>query len=139
MKVFFREYTVPEAVLPQFQMLMELARSRKQSADVGKILTCNRESNGQNKDFVRLVQGATEVCGTRSVDDINPQELRNHETDGSIGAEGCKTGTIAEEPLFCGESVEEQVLEAEGRIAQETVSMEGDEPSGSQEVGAARG
>lgn len=65
--------SIPEAVLPQFQMLMELVRLRKQFVDVGNHLAGNRENTGQDKKFMRQVQeGATKVCGTGSVDDVYP-------------------------------------------------------------------
>lgn len=58
---------------------------------------------------------------------------------GVVAAEGCKTRATVEESLFSGDSIEEQILEAEGGIAQETGGMKINAPSRSQEVSAARG
>lgn len=122
MKVGTFSVSIPEAINPELRMLMELARSREQDVDVGN-LASNRQINGQDKDFIRQVQeGATAVFGTGSIDNANPQEVHD-ETDrrtGAEGAEGCKDGPTIEKPFFCGDSVEKQILEAEGRIAQKT-------------------
>lgn len=42
--------SVPAAVMPQFQLLMELAQLGKHDADVAKILADNLESTIQNHD-----------------------------------------------------------------------------------------
>lgn len=57
--------SVPEAVMPQFQIWIKLAQLRKQGADVAKISWGEHESRVQVKEYVRQVQeGKTEVCGT---------------------------------------------------------------------------
>lgn len=70
--------SVPEAVMPPIKMLLELARLRKDGADVGRFWAGNRESNAHDKDLMRQEQERTaEVYGTGSVDDINPQGVHN--------------------------------------------------------------
>lgn len=77
------------------------------------------------------------ICGIGSVNDVSPQEIHS-EASRSIGVEVFKTCTTVAEPLFCGSRVEEQILGAAARVAQEIVGMESDKRSGSQEVRAAR-
>lgn len=113
--------SVREAVMSQFQMLMELAQLGKQDVDVGKHLAGNRQGIGQDKEFMRQVQeGATKACGTGTWTMYIRRRFTMQLAGVYIGAEGCKTGAIVEEPLLCEDSVEEEILEEEGRIAQET-------------------
>lgn len=50
--------SVPQLVMPQFQLLMKLAQLRRQSVDVAKILAGYLEKTIQNQDFAEQVEGA---------------------------------------------------------------------------------
>lgn len=62
-------------------------------------------------------EGATEVCGTGSVDDVYPREVHN-EDDRNIDAEGCNTCAIVEKQ-FSEVKVGEQIPDSERKTAKE--------------------